>query len=78
MSSIYEKSIADAKELRDIALKNAETIVLERYSEEVKKAVKTILEQDEDENGNEQLSVAVEVRSNLLKDMKVFKKYIRN
>mgnify|MGYP003627274681 CR=1 FL=1 len=49
MSSIYEKSIADAKELRDIALKNAETIVLERYSEEVKKAVKTILEQDEDE-----------------------------
>jgi hypothetical protein len=48
MSSLYEKSIADAKELRDIALKNAETIVLERYSEEVKKAVKTILEQDDE------------------------------
>ena len=48
MPSLYEKSIADAKELRDIALKNAETIVLERYSEEVKKAIKTILEQDDE------------------------------
>ena len=49
MSSLYEKSIADARELRNIALKNAETIVLEQYSEKVKEAVKSILEKEDDE-----------------------------
>ena len=46
MSSLLEEAIVDAKALKEAALKNAETAVLERYSGEVKKALDTLLEQD--------------------------------
>ena len=47
MSSLLEEAIVDAKALKDVALKNAENVVLEKYSTEVKSALSTLLEQDE-------------------------------
>jgi hypothetical protein len=47
MSSLLEEAIVDAKALKDAALKNAETAVLEKYSVEVRGALSTLLEQDE-------------------------------
>ena len=47
MSSLLEEAIVDAKALKEAALKNAEDAVLERYSGEVRKALDTLLEQDE-------------------------------
>jgi len=48
MSSLLEEAIVDAKALKDAALKNAEDAVLEKYSREVKSALNTLLEQEED------------------------------
>ena len=47
MSSLLEQAIIDATALKEAALKNAEAQVLERYSTEVKDAIKSLLEQDE-------------------------------
>tara|TARA_R110000782_G_scaffold175855_2_gene266967 strand:+ start:1205 stop:2323 length:1119 start_codon:yes stop_codon:yes gene_type:complete len=47
MSSLLEEAIVDAKALKEAALKNAEDAVLEKYSGEVKRALDTLLEQDE-------------------------------
>lgn len=46
-TSMLEQAIVDAEELKDAALKNAETIILEKYSDEIKKAVNVLLEQDD-------------------------------
>ena len=48
MSSLLEEAIVDAKALKEAALKNAETAVLEKYSGEVRTALDTLLEQEED------------------------------
>lgn len=54
MSSMLEEAIIDAEALKAAALKNAETQVLERYQQEVSRAVADILEQeDEEEMGAE-------------------------
>ena len=53
MSSLLEQAIIDAKALKDAALKNAEQMVIEKYSEQIKDAVTTLLEQEEDEMGME-------------------------
>ena len=50
MSSLLEEAIVDAKALKEAALKNAESAVLEKYSAEVKGALSTLLEQDEMDN----------------------------
>jgi hypothetical protein len=47
MSSLLEEAIVDAKALKEAALKNAENVVLEKYSGEVKKALDTLLEQED-------------------------------
>ena len=52
MSSLLEEAIVDAKALKEAALKNAENVVLEKYSGEVKKALDTLLEQEELEEGD--------------------------
>ena len=46
MSSLLEQAIIDAAALKEAALKNAESAVLEKYSGEVKTALHTLLEQD--------------------------------
>jgi hypothetical protein len=48
MSSLLERAIIDAAALKEAALKNAENLVIEKYSEEVKAAMQSLLEQDED------------------------------
>jgi len=54
MSNLLEKAIIDAKALKEAALKNAEQLVIEKYSEEVKNAVGRLLNEQEldDEMGD--------------------------
>tara|TARA_Y100000592_G_scaffold101037_1_gene184785 strand:+ start:4033 stop:5280 length:1248 start_codon:yes stop_codon:yes gene_type:complete len=47
MSSLLEEAIVDAKALKDAALKNAENLIVEKYSVEVKQAMDLILEQED-------------------------------
>ena len=50
MSTLLEQAIVDASALREAALKNAESAVIEKYSDQIKEAVEAILlEQPEDE-----------------------------
>jgi len=46
MSDMLEQAIIDAAALRDAATKNAETLVLEKFSDEIRNAVDVILEQE--------------------------------
>ena len=48
MSNLLKEAIVDAKALRESALKNAETIVIEKYSEEVKDTLQKLLEQEDE------------------------------
>ena len=43
MSSMLEQAIIDAEALREVALKSAETAVIEKYSHQIKEAVEEIL-----------------------------------
>lgn len=47
MSSLLEQAIIDATALKEAALKNAETSILEKYSSEIKEALKSLLEVDQ-------------------------------
>jgi hypothetical protein len=47
MSSLLEQAIIDAKTLKETARKNAEAAILEKYSNEIKQSIETLLEQDE-------------------------------
>ena len=48
MSSMLEQAIIDANALKEAAVRNAESEILEKYSHEIKEAVESLLEQDED------------------------------
>lgn len=50
MSSLLEQAIVDAKALKEAALKNAENLVIEKYSEEVRSAMNTLLEAEGEED----------------------------
>ena len=43
MSSLLEQAIVDAKALKEAALKNAENLVIEKYSQEIKKTMDGLL-----------------------------------
>ena len=45
MSSMLEQAIVDATALREAAIKTAETNLIEKYSDQIKEAVETLLEQ---------------------------------
>ena len=47
---MYEQAIIDAQQLRETAMKNAQQIVVEKYSSEIKEAVEKLLEQNEEES----------------------------
>ncbi len=49
MSSMLEQAIVDATALKEAAVKNAESIIIEKYSEDIKEVVANLLEQDEEE-----------------------------
>tara|TARA_R110000824_G_scaffold59587_2_gene159882 strand:+ start:4557 stop:5798 length:1242 start_codon:yes stop_codon:yes gene_type:complete len=46
MSSLLRDAIVDAKALREAALKNAEAVVIDKYSSEVKQTLENLLEQE--------------------------------
>ena len=48
MSSLLEQAIVDAGALKDAAIKNAESAVIEKYAPDIKKAVEMLLEQDDE------------------------------
>ena len=48
MSSLLGEAIVDAKALRESALKNAESTIIEKYSDEVKKTLEQLLEQEDE------------------------------
>tara|TARA_A100001515_G_C4581086_1_gene212949 strand:+ start:702 stop:1769 length:1068 start_codon:yes stop_codon:yes gene_type:complete len=54
MSNMLEQAIMDAETLREAALKNAENILLEKYSSQIKDAVEQLLEGDEQQTLSEQ------------------------
>jgi len=55
MSTLLEQAIVDATALREAALKNAEAAVIEKYSDQIKDAVETMLfEQEEPANALEE------------------------
>jgi len=47
MSSMLDQAIVDATALKEAAIKNAEQEILEKYSQDIKEAVNTLLEQDD-------------------------------
>ena len=47
MSKILREAIVDAKALREAALKNAEESVINKYSNEVKRTLNVLLEQED-------------------------------
>ena len=55
MSNLLERAIVDAKALKEAALKNAEQLVIEKYSQEVKDAVNKLLEQEEEDEAMQDL-----------------------
>jgi hypothetical protein len=57
MSNMLEQAIIDANNLREAALKNAEAAIIEKYQGEVKEAIETLLEQDEDAPAEEEVEV---------------------
>ena len=48
MSILLRDAIVDAKMLREAALKNAETTVIDKYSQEVRDTLERLLEQEEE------------------------------
>ena len=48
MSSMLEQAIVDAEALKEAAIKNAEAAIIDKYSSEVKDAVNSLLEQEEE------------------------------
>jgi hypothetical protein len=50
---MLDQAVIDAEALREAAMKNAEQEVLEKYSGEIKEAVTSLLEQEEDMFGME-------------------------
>jgi hypothetical protein len=49
MSSMLEQAIVDAKALKEAAIKNAEATIIEKYSQEIKATVDTILNESPDD-----------------------------
>ena len=48
MSNMLEQAIIDATALKEAAIKNAETAIIEHYSEDIKTTIEKLLEQTED------------------------------
>ena len=65
---MLEQAIIDANALKEVALKNAEAAVVEKYSRQIKEAVDNMLEQDEEEldmgapiGGEEEVAIGPDV-----------------
>ena len=60
MSTLLEQAIVDAEALKEAAIKNAEAAIIEKYSSEVRDAVNSLLEQEEDTLEEEEESSVME------------------
>ena len=47
MSAMLEQAIIDATALKEAAVKNAESLIIEKYSTEIKETIDNLLEQEE-------------------------------
>lgn len=54
MSSMLEQAIIDAEALKEAAIKNAEAAIIEKYSADIKSAVDSLLENEEEEESLEE------------------------
>ena len=61
MSTLLEQAIVDAEALKEAAIKNAEAAIIEKYSSEVKEAVNSLLEQEEETLDEEESPVMEEI-----------------
>ena len=60
MSTLLEQAIVDAEALKEAAIKNAEAAIIEKYSSEVRDAVNSLLEQEEETLEEEEESAVLE------------------
>ena len=60
MSTLLEQAIVDAEALKEAAIKNAEATIIEKYSSEVRDAVNSLLEQEEETLDEEEESPVME------------------
>jgi hypothetical protein len=60
MSTLLEQAIVDAEALKEAAIKNAEAAIIEKYSSEVRDAVNSLLEQEEETLEEEEESAVME------------------
>ena len=60
MSTLLEQAIVDAEALKEAAIKNAEATIIEKYSSEVRDAVNSLLEQEEETLEEEEESPVLE------------------
>ena len=60
MSTLLEQAIVDAEALKEAAIKNAEAAIIEKYSSEVRDAVNSLLEQEEETLEEEEESPVLE------------------
>ncbi len=57
MSSMLEQAVVDAAALRESAIKSAEQVVIDQYSDQIKNAVEQLLEQEEPAPGDDADSI---------------------
>ena len=60
MSTLLEQAIVDAEALKEAAIKNADAAIIEKYSSEVREAVNSLLEQEEETLDEEEESPVME------------------
>lgn len=68
MSSMLEQAIIDAEALKEAAIKNAEAAIIEKYSDDIRSAVDSLLE-EEDTEQEEELTEAPEDELGMGMDM---------
>ena len=56
MSSMLDQAIVDAKALKEAAIKSAESSIIEKYSQEIREAVDTMLNKEETLNEEDVVS----------------------
>lgn len=71
MSSLIEQAIIDAKELREAALRTAESQIIEKYSSELKEAMNSILEKEHEDDEDDLDDLHARERVNLDADTDV-------
>ena len=67
-TSMLERAVIDAQNLKEVAIKNAEQEVLSKYSSEIKEAVDAILEEDDDLFSDEEVMPGMDADTEVSRD----------